>query len=762
MTTTQLVFDILARDRASGTLDNVGRRVDDNRGRWEKLGGVVAGIGIGAMVGKFAKDAVGAASDMTETVNKSTVIFGENAAEIQKWSDGAAKNFGLSKSAALSAVSGFGDMFAQLRFTGEQAAKTSTNVVGLAADLGSFHNLDTDDVLDRISAALRGEYDSLQALIPNISAARVEQEALGATGKKSAADLTAAEKASATLAIVQRDGAAAAGDFKETSDGLANSTKIASAQFADMQAKVGTLLLPAMADLVGVAISAVTWIQNNSGAATALGITLGVATAAIMVAAHWQGIYRTATTIATAATWLFNAALRANPIGIVITAITALVGAIVWLYNNNETARKIIDGAWKGIKSAVSAVGDWWTKTLVPGFSKGIDAIKNGFSTAGEKIAEVWAGIKSAAARPVNFVLGTVYNDGIRKWWNTIAGDVGLDSLKLPEAALVKFAQGTEDHRAQIAPAGAWRVWAEPETGGEAYIPLAQSKRGRSTSILAAVAERFGFGLTPMASGGILDWIGDTVDRVVSGVGTAARVLSDPAGAIRAAVGSFATGIAGNPLGRVLATLPTKFAGGLVDRVKEFLSSGGPDATPGAGVVGWRAMSQMAQALIPGVRITSAFRPGARVAGFGVQSMHALGRAVDLAGGPGLMAIFRAINAAYGGRSQELLYSPAGGNQILRGGRRGNTSGVTRANHFDHVHWAMANGGLLPPRLMDQGGILPHRGVAVNLSGRNERVLPNDGAIDLSEDTLRRMAQQFMAVASAEVAAQIESLLEGR
>lgn len=52
-----------------------------------------------------------------------------------------------------------------------------------------------------------------------------------------------------------------------------------------------------------------------------------------------------------------------------------------------------------------------------------------------------------------------------------------------------------ENHVAQIAPAGAWRVWAEPETGGEAYIPLAQSKRSRSEQILAEVADRFGYQL---------------------------------------------------------------------------------------------------------------------------------------------------------------------------------------------------------------------------------------------------------------------------
>lgn len=49
-----------------------------------------------------------------------------------------------------------------------------------------------------------------------------------------------------------------------------------------------------------------------------------------------------------------------------------------------------------------------------------------------------------------------------------------------------------EDHVAQIAPAGSWRVWAEPETGGEAYIPLSPAKRSRSIDIWAETGKRLG------------------------------------------------------------------------------------------------------------------------------------------------------------------------------------------------------------------------------------------------------------------------------
>jgi hypothetical protein len=63
------------------------------------------------------------------------------------------------------------------------------------------------------------------------------------------------------------------------------------------------------------------------------------------------------------------------------------------------------------------------------------------------------------------------------------------------------FANGAEQHIAQIAQAGEMRLWAEPETGGEAYIPLAPGKRRRSEAILDRVAEMFGGRVVYFANG---------------------------------------------------------------------------------------------------------------------------------------------------------------------------------------------------------------------------------------------------------------------
>ena len=84
----------------------------------------------------------------------------------------------------------------------------------------------------------------------------------------------------------------------------------------------------------------------------------------------------------------------------------------------------------------------------------------------------------------------------------------------LGAGAPVAFARGgvREDHEPQIArpTPGRVRVWAEPETQGEAYIPFANDgRRGRAKSITEYVARRFGGSVTWHADGSADDWTPD-------------------------------------------------------------------------------------------------------------------------------------------------------------------------------------------------------------------------------------------------------------
>lgn len=253
--TTRLTFELFGRDNASPVFDKFGKRVRNAGDDLHFLskatkfaGGALAGLAVVDTGLDLFRSSIDNASDLGETLNKTSVVFGRSSDTVIAWGSNAERSLGLSKQAALAAASQFGDMFKQLGQGDKQAAKTSENVVKLATDLGSFHNLETADVLDKISGAMRGEYDSIQQIIPGLSDTRVKQEALTTSGKKSVDQLTEQDKAMAALAIITKDGAAAHNDFAETSDGLANKSKILSAAWDNAKAELGEGLLPVMTD----------------------------------------------------------------------------------------------------------------------------------------------------------------------------------------------------------------------------------------------------------------------------------------------------------------------------------------------------------------------------------------------------------------------------------------------------------------------------------------------------------------------------------
>jgi hypothetical protein len=54
-------------------------------------------------------------------------------------------------------------------------------------------------------------------------------------------------------------------------------------------------------------------------------------------------------------------------------------------------------------------------------------------------------------------------------------------------------------HQASVVPAGAWRVFGEPETGGEGYIPLGAGKRQQALATMRTINRRWG---NPLGDGG--------------------------------------------------------------------------------------------------------------------------------------------------------------------------------------------------------------------------------------------------------------------
>lgn len=139
--------------------------------------------------------------------------------------------------------------------------------------------------------------------------------------------------------------------------------------------------------------------------------------------------------------------------------------------------------------------GDTSVEAIAESLNAGVDVVKAIIDKYGIVITD---GVNNAVVR---FGGKTVQHG--KRYASGVGGNTGTVVREADGGVLHQYADGA--HVAQIAPAGAMRLWAEPETGGEAYIPLAESKRARSLRILGTVAERFGVGLLPLDAGAVLD-----------------------------------------------------------------------------------------------------------------------------------------------------------------------------------------------------------------------------------------------------------------
>lgn len=254
------------------------------------------------------------------------------------------------------------------------------------------------------------------------------------------------------------------------------------------------------------------------------------------------------------------------------------------------------------------------------------------------------------------------------------------------------------------------------------------------------------------AGGGIIDWIkrkgegafnwlGDKTSAVYRALTNPAKFLKDRLPQIPGSdiLGEYAAGARDRLVG--LATSKVKdlfkiFKGG---HDKAFPSGAGI----GSNARGWQQLWQIVHQLLPSLLLTSSFRQGSITAS-GNLSYHALGRAIDVA--PPSMAAFLKIKSAFP-NATELIYSPAGAAQ-LKNGRPYVYSGAVKDMHYNHIHLAMANGGIVPkPLLFDQGGVLPTGTSLVhNGTGAPEPLAPTDrGSVivymNVSVDDLAKMSK---------------------
>lgn len=476
----------------------------------------------------------------------------------------------------------------------------------------------------------------------------------------------------------------------------------------------------------------------------------------------WQTAQKVWNGISSALSWVWNT--------IILPIFRAVWGwikdtLIPFLGRLWNTAEEV----WDGIGGAIQ----WaWEKVISPAF----DAIKQGAQWVADKFEDVvgfignaWEHIKSFLSKPIVAVIEFV-NDHFIDGINTILGWVS-DDLKIAHIPVPDFLKpgkvsvprprsaGTRrgGARSSVSKAlgGILPGWSPGKdnyrfvgekfdlwlAGGEAIMRPEWTKAvgadfvNRMNAIartrgVQGVREAMGFadggvfgGAGDRKGGGWWDTLVDIGKGVVDFLASPLKFLKD----------LFLRGIdalASNPFFEWLKGAAGKVAGIVKDKILSFFGLSG-EADPNVprrgrippGGMSSEAIYALAKSLDPTVVMTSG-RRNRKYTRSGFVSYHYLGRAADLVSA-NMMRTFMLLRAT-GLPWSELYYSPAG-NLQMRGGRPYNTYGTPAwADHFDHIHAAMARGGILP-RLYDEGGYLPPGLTLVaNNTGKPEPVLTEE------------------------------------
>lgn len=379
---------------------------------------IPAAAALGAM-GIAAKAAIGEASDLSESLNKTSVVFGKSATSVVKWSETTSTAMGLAKADALDMAANLGGMFQDAGKSAQEAAKLSQALIQRSADLGSMFNVDPTQASEKLQAALRGEYEGARELNLQLSDAVIKRYAydkgIAATGK----ELTEAQKVQARYGVIMEKSAIAAGDFGNTSSGVANSQRILAAEITNLKADLGQALLPVVEKALGMFKGLVGFAKENTTAFKVLAAGAALVAGGILAANAAMKVYTVSTKAAELITKLFNGTLKANPIGIVVTALSLLVGALTTAYASSETFRNAVN-------SVFSKLQELWD-FLSPIASTAFEGLKAAFDvlstpmqtiitaagnlyTAAEPVLTLLKGVVSRAFHGLQSALGIIEN----------------------------------------------------------------------------------------------------------------------------------------------------------------------------------------------------------------------------------------------------------------------------------------------------------------------------------------------------------------
>jgi hypothetical protein len=213
-----------------------------------KVGGALAAFGVATKSIQFGREAITASRDLERNLYALNTVFDDLAPGMNQFAKDA-ENLGLSQSKAAKASVFIGSVLKQSGFAMSDVAKETKNLVTLGTDLAALYGYDVQEALLGMTALFRGEYDPIEKFGVAMKQSEINAE-LAARGQNKL-EGAARRNAEQTirLELLYQRAADAMGAFTGQSGSLYTEQKKLGATFENMQAQVGTALLPAVVDL---------------------------------------------------------------------------------------------------------------------------------------------------------------------------------------------------------------------------------------------------------------------------------------------------------------------------------------------------------------------------------------------------------------------------------------------------------------------------------------------------------------------------------
>lgn len=228
-------------------LNLVGRNLDrqvssmaDSVAGMAKKAFSAVGITMGtAVMVSFTKQCINLGSDLAEVQNVVDNSFKTMSESVNEFARNAITDFGLSETVAKKYMGTIGAMNNAFGFTEQQSLDMAEAVTGLAGDVASFYNLESDDAFTKLKGIWTGETEALKDLGVVMTQTALDEYALNNGFGKTTAKMTEQEKVMLRFRYVTDTLSTAAGDFIRTQDGWANQTRVLTLRFDSLKATLG-------------------------------------------------------------------------------------------------------------------------------------------------------------------------------------------------------------------------------------------------------------------------------------------------------------------------------------------------------------------------------------------------------------------------------------------------------------------------------------------------------------------------------------------